>query len=383
MQKVGDTMSKYVTAPLVAVGAASIAAFKEVDDGMDSIAKRTGATGQALKDLEGAAKNIATTIPVSFEDAGNAVGEVNTKFGLTGKACEDLSSTFLKFATINNQDVTSSVEGTQKVMSAFGVETQDAGKLLDAMTKTGQKTGISMDTLQSSMVKNAAALKDMGLDAYQAADFLGQVETSGADTSVVMSGLSKALVNANEEGKTLPQALGEFQSIMNSTASDQEKLTAATELFGKKAGPAIFEACKTGSLSFESLSSDASTYLGSVESTFDSVLDPADDFTVAMNSLKVLGAEVGESLLTAAAPALQNIGGKLKAAADYFADMDENEQTFVLNTGLALAAGGPVLSAIGRLTTGIGSVVTKIDRDYVNKSCRVVCSCGRRTDRGV
>ena len=360
MQKVGDTMSKYVTAPLVAVGAASIAAFREVDDGLDSIAKKTGATGQSLQELETAAKNIATTIPVSFEDAGNAVGDVNTKFGLTGKACEDLSTQFLKFAKVNDQDVTSSVEGTQKVMAAFGVDTKDAGKLLDAMTKTGQKTGISMDTLQTSMVKNAAALKDMGLDAYQAADFLGQVETSGADTSVVMAGLSKALLNANEEGKTLPQALGDFQSIMNSTASEQEKLTAATELFGKKAGPAIYEACKTGSLSFESLSSDASTYLGSVESTFDSVLDPADEFTTTMNSLKLLGSEVGKSLLTAAAPAIQKLGGKIKDAADYFADMDENEQTFVINTGIALAAGGPVLSAIGRLTTGIGGVVTKI-----------------------
>ena len=360
MQKVGDTMSKYVTAPIVAVGAASIAAFREVDDGLDSIAKKTGATGQSLQELETAAKNIATTIPVSFEDAGNAVGEVNTKFGLTGKACEDLSTQFLKFAKVNDQDVTSSVEGTQKVMAAFGVDTKDAGKLLDAMTKTGQKTGISMDTLQTSMVKNAAALKDMGLDAYQAADFLGQVETSGADTSLVMSGLSKALVNANEEGKTLPQALGEFQSIMNSTASDQEKLTAATELFGKKAGPAIYEACKTGSLSFESLSSDASTYLGSVESTFDSVLDPADEFTVAMNSLKVLGSEVGKSLLTAAAPALQKIGEKLKTAADWFGSLDDNEKLFAMNTAIALAAGGPVLSAIGRLTTEIGNVVTKI-----------------------
>lgn len=360
MKSVGDSMTKYVTAPITAVGAASVAAFREVDDGLDNIAKMTGASGQALKDMETSAKSIATTIPTSFETAGVAIGAVNTRFGVTGSELEGLSTKFIKFAELNNTDVQSSVEGTQKVMAAFGLDTQDAGKLLDAMNKTGQKTGISMDGLQTSMVKNAAALKDMGLGAYQAADFLGQVEMSGADTSVVMSGLSKALVNAGEDGKTLPQALGEFQTIMNSTATEQEKLTAATELFGKKAGPAIYEACSTGSLSFESLSNDASTYLGSVESTFDSVLDPADDFTVTMNSLKVLGSEVGESLLTAAAPALKDIGGKLKDAADYFASMDSNEQNFVINTGIALAAGGPVLSAVGRLTEGIGSVVTAI-----------------------
>lgn len=360
MKSVGDTMSKYVTAPLTAIGVASIAAFKEVDAGMDTIAKATGATGEALTELQNSAKGIATTIPTSFETAGEAVGAVNTKFGLTGKACEDLSSQFIKFAKINDQDVTSSIEGTQKVMAAFGVDTKDAGKLLDAMNKTGQKTGISMDSLQTSMVKNAAALQDMGLDAYQAADFLGQVETSGADTSVVMSGLSKALVNANKEGKTLPQALGEFQSIMQSTATDQEKLTAATELFGKKAGPAIFQACQTGSLSFESLSSDASEYLGSVETTFQNVLDPADQFEVTLNSLKLLGADVGKSLLTAAAPAIKDVGDKLKAAADWYASLDENQQQFAVKAAVVLAAGGPVLSGVGRLTEGIGKVVTKI-----------------------
>lgn len=360
MQKVGNSMAKYVTAPIVAVGTASIAAFKEVDNGLDSIAKTTGLTGEALEELEGVAKNIATTIPTTFEDAGNAVGMVNTKFGLTGQACEDLSTKFLKFASINNQDVSTSIEGTQKVLAAFGLDAEDADKLLDAMNKTGQKTGISMDSLQSSMVKNAAALQDMGLNAYDAADFLGQVETSGANTDTVMQGLTKALVNANDEGKTLPQALGEFQAIMNSTASDQEKLTAATELFGKKAGPAIYEACKQGSLSFESLSSDATEYLGSVESTFDAVLDPADQFQVTMNSLKVLGSEVGKSLLNAAAPAIEDLGGKLKDAANWFGSLDENQQTFAINAALTVAAIAPVISAVGRLTTGIGKVVEKV-----------------------
>ena len=214
-----------------------------------------------------------------------------------------------------------------------------------------------MDTLQTSMVKNAAALKSMGLDAYQAAAFLGEVETSGADTSLVMSGLAKALVNANEEGKTLPQALGEFQTLMNSTATDQEKLNAAIDLFGKKAGPAIYEACKTGSLSFESLSADASEYLGSVEQTFENVVDPADDFTVAMNSLKLLGSEVGKSLLTAAAPAIETMGEKLKSAAEWFDSLDDSQKSFALTAAVALAAGGPVLSGLGRLTTAIGKVV--------------------------
>lgn len=358
MKTVGAAMTKYVSAPVAALGAASIAAFKEVDAGMDAVAKKTGATGEALTDLQNSAKSIATTIPTSFETAGDAVGAVNTKFGLTGTELENLTSKFIKFADINDTDVSTSVENVQKVMAAFGMDTEDAGTLLDALNKTGQKTGISMDTLEGSLVKNAASLKDMGLDAYSAASFLGQVETSGANTETVMAGLSKALLNANEEGKTLPQALSDFQSVMNSSASEQEKLNAAIELFGKKAGPAIYEACNSGSLSFQTLSEDASTYMGSVEQTFEDVKDPADDFQVALNNLKDAGAELGGSLLDIATPAIEAITGAAKTAKEWIENMTDEQREMVGYITVALAVGGPALTAIGNLVGAIGTVTS-------------------------
>lgn len=360
MQSVGSTMTKYVTAPIVAVGAASIAAWKEVDEGKDTIVKMTGATGEALAGLQDSMNNVATSIPTTFAEAGTAIGEVNTKFGLTGTELEELSGKFIKFAELNDTDVKSSVDGVQKVMAAFGVETKDAGKVLDILNKTGQDTGIDMATLESSMVKNAAALQQMGLDAYDAAGFLGQVETSGASTETVMSGLSKALINAGEDGKSLPDALAEFQGVMNSTASDQEKLTAAIQLFGKKAGPAIYEACKKGSLSFESLSTDAETYLGNVEQTFENTLDAPDQFQVALNNVKKVGSEVGETLLTAAAPLIVEFGEKVKEVGNKFSSLDEDQKKAAVGIATAFALGGPALTAIGNLVTKAGEAVTKI-----------------------
>ena len=57
--KVGDLggkMTAGLTAPIVATGAASLKAFTEVDDGLDTIIKKTGASGEALKEMEDAAK---------------------------------------------------------------------------------------------------------------------------------------------------------------------------------------------------------------------------------------------------------------------------------------------------------------------------------------
>lgn len=357
MQKVGGDITKYVSAPMTAFAAATVAAFNEVDEGMDIVVKKTGATGEALKDLQDSARNIAKTIPTSFADAGSAVGEVNTKFGLVGDDLEDLSSKFIKFAQLNDTDVSSSVDKTQKVMQAFGMATEDAGKLLDVLNATGQATGISIDTLASSMTKNAVSLQQMGMSAYDAAQFLGQVEMSGANTEQVMTGMQKALVNAAEDGKTLPEVLGEFSEMMTSGATEQEKLNAAIDLFGKKAGPAIYEACKSGSLDLKAFSGDVSEYLGNVETTFDNTLDAPDRMTIALNNIKDAGADIGSTLLDIAAPAIETVGEKVSALGDWFKSLDEDGQEAVGNVVAALLVGGPAISAAGGLVGALGQVI--------------------------
>ena len=358
----GTSFTKYVSAPVAALGAVSVAAFNEVDAGLDIVTQKTGATGTALESLHTSAKNLATSLPTDFETAGSAIGEVNTRFGLTGEELEKLSGKFVKFANLNNTDVSSSVDNVQKVMAAFGMETDEAGDLLDALNKTGQNTGISMDALESSMIKNAAALNSMGLDAYDAAGFLGSLETSGAKTETVMSGMSKALTNAAKDGKTLPQALGEFQAIMESSATKQEKLNAAMELFGNKAGPAIYEACEQGSLSFENFSKDASQYLGSVETTFENTLSGPDKMQISLNKLKEVGSELGGTLLEIATPGIDAIGKAAETAGELFNGLTEEQQTMVGYVVAALAVGGPAVVAVGNLTTAAGKVVEEFGK---------------------
>ena len=53
------------------------------------------------------------------------------------------------------------------------------------------------------MVTNSAALQQLGFSVSDAADFLGNVELSGADISQVMTGLTKTLSNAAAKWKPI------------------------------------------------------------------------------------------------------------------------------------------------------------------------------------
>ena len=233
MTSVGDSMTKRVTGPIVAGATAAVSAFKEVDAGMDIVTEKTGASGKALEDMQNSAKNLAKEIPTDFETAGSAIGEVNTRFQLTGQKLEDLSGQFIKFAKLNDMDVSNAVDQTQKALSAFGLGAEDASGLLDQLNRVGQNTGASMDSLLSGLIQNGTAFQELGLSAGQSAELMGQMEKSGANSETVMQGLRKALKNATAEGKPLDQALKELQDTIKNGKNGMDGLTAAYDLFGK------------------------------------------------------------------------------------------------------------------------------------------------------
>lgn len=360
ISSVGDTMTKGLTVPIVGVGAASVAAFNDVDAGLDTVASKTGATGDALEGMEDIVKDLAKTIPTTFEKAGSAVGEVNTRFGLTGDALEDLSGKFIKFADLNNTDVSNSIDQVQSLMAAFSIDASEAGTVLDILNKAGQDTGISIDTLTNSLFTNAAALTEMGYDLNTATAFIANLEKNGVDTSATMTGLKKAFQNSAAEGKSMSDTIAELESTLKSGDTTTEAYKQAMELFGNRAGPALAKALSEGKISLDELANSVDDYGDSVETTFETTKDPIDDFTTNMNKLKL----VGTGLVTSAAPlitsAMEKMGNVIEKVSEFWNGLDDDTQQFIINAALVVAAVGPILSVIGTLVSTIGTIATGI-----------------------
>lgn len=356
IKEVGTSLTKNVTAPLTALGGASIAAFKTVDEGLDIVTKKTGATGQALDDMKQSVKNLASEIPTDFATAGQAVGEVATRFQLAGQDLENLSSKFIKFASLNNTDVVSAVDQTQKALSAFGLSASDAGMLLDQLNKVGQDTGADMSTLLSGLIQNATGFQELGLSAQQAAVLMGQMETSGANSETVMQGLRKALKSAAKEGVPLDKALADLQNTILNGTNDMDGLTAAYDLFGKS-GDQIYGAVKNGTLNFKDLGSTVAEAGNSIEETFNATLDPTDSAKMALNDLKIAGSELGATLLTTLAPAIEKVANFIQMITDKWNSLSPGTQEMIAKIGIIAAVLGPVLVVLGTVVSTIGSLI--------------------------
>lgn len=357
--QVGETLTQKITAPLMALGGASVAAFKVVDDGYDEMIKKTGATGEAAEEMIGIIDELATTIPTDFKTAGSAVGEVSTRFGVTGEELEKLSSQFIKFADLNNTDVSTSIDKVQKALAAYGLGADEADEYLDRLNKTGQDTGVSVDKLAEGIVSNAAAFQEMGLSIDQSTSFMGQLEKSGANSETVLNGMRKALKNATKEGKPLNQALSELQETILNGKDGVDGLTAAYDLFGKS-GDQIYSAVQNGTLDFNALSDAVTSASGSVTDTFAATQDPIDKFTTTLNQLKLVGAELGGTIMEVLAPAVDKVREFLEQIKAKWDELDPSTQDMIVKIGLIAAAIGPIITVIGILITAIGALMSPI-----------------------
>ena len=348
--QVGEGLTKSVTAPIVGVGAAALKAFSEVDKGADAIVRKTGATGEQLEAMQTSMENLATSMPTTFEEAGNAIGEVNTRFGVTGDQLETLSGQFLKFAQLNGTDVSGSIDKVQTVMSAFNLDVEDAGAVLDTLNKVSQDTGINVDTLASGLVTNGAALRGLNLDAAQSATLLGQLEKSGIDTSAVMTGLAKVQANAFKEGIDMSTAL---ETAVSSSGD-------AIDIFGAKAGPRLYEAFQSGILTMDMFTGSAVSLednLGNVSDTFDATLSPMDQWKLTLNEIMLAGAELGNAVGPVLVPMIQGLAEAAKSAGEWFGSLDDGTKKTIVTIGGIVAAIGPAITIVGKLISGVGSLI--------------------------
>ena len=357
IEDVGKKMSG-LSVGAVAVMGASLKAFDELDAGYDTIITKTGATGEALEGLTTVADNIFGSMPTDMETVGVAVGEVNTRFALTGDALEELSEQFIQFSEINGVDLNNSIGTVDKILEQFNMTAEDAGGVLDLITKKAQETGISADSLMSIVQDNGATFKDMGIGVNEAVVLLSQFEANGVNVETAIKGLKKATIEYTEEGLSMEEALGETIDSIKNAETETEALAIAQEIFGTKGANEMAKAIREGRIDVDDLSASMEEYGGTVSDTFTATLDPIDNAKVGLNNLKLVGAELGGTLYTSLEPIINKIVEGLKNLVTWFSGLSETTKTTIVVVLGIVASLAPLIIVIGKVVTAVGSIIS-------------------------
>ena len=353
---------------MVDVGKNTVDAWSEIDEAMDTVTTKTGLTGDALLGLQEIAKGIATSLPATtFKESADAVGELNTQFGVTGETLKNSAEYLLKYSKITGEDISNSAINAKKAIDAYGLSNEDLARVLDSVTKVGQDTGQSYDSIFQKVIDGAPQIKMLGLSFEEGATLIGRFEKSGIDSSAALASLSKATVNYAKNGKTLTEGLNETVNAIQNATSETEAIRIASEVFGNRAAPKMVDAIQRGAFSFNDLAEAAKNSSGTVSTTFDETIDPIDKLTTYSNKAKEGLAEIGGKLLETVIPALEPLMGMLESAVNWFTSLNETDQQTIVILGLVttavlllLGAIAPLVIAIGAIGAPIGIVVAAI-----------------------
>lgn len=350
---VGKEVSK-ASAVAVGAGVASYKAWSEVDDALDSVAAGTGATGKELESLQQTAKDVYTSMPVDIKATGQAVADINTRLGLQGDALEEATRQFMKYSEVNSSDVSTSIETVAKAMNDANIPTSELNSVLDELTSASQASGLTVDTLAEALSQNGVQMRALGFNTQETIALLATMEKNGVNSSVVLTGMKKAMANYTNAGKDANVELGNlFQGIQDGTVSASD----AMDVFGTKAGASLYQYIQEGKLNYQDLLKVLQDSNGQLDASYEAMLDPMDQAKVAMNNLKQVGADLFDQIQATLAPMIQALAENLQRFSQWFGALDPNVQQFIVIVGLVVAALGPVLIFIGQICNGVGQII--------------------------
>lgn len=354
------TAIKAVVQGLKDLGKAAMDAWEEFDNGVDTIIKATGATGDQAKALEDSFANVSKRILADSGTIGKAMGEISTRFGFTGEQLEDTTVAFLKFADVTGMDAATAVADVQKALVASGKSLDEYQNLLDALTVAGQKSGVSVQKVADGLTKYGSQTRALGYSTEQVIALFAQFESAGVNTEAALAGLTKATGNWQKAGKDAEIELAATIQAIRTASGETKAAEIAISAFGAKAGPELADAIRSGRFEFAEMTKAVKNAGGAVETTFEETQDAPDKLKLAVQGLKTDLAQTTNELLTEFAPdiekALTSIGKTLKddiiPAVKNAIKWIKDNKTMILTTLSSLAAGLVALNVV-KIITGL------------------------------
>lgn len=373
MESVGKTLSKTITVPIMAVGAALLKLGKDFETASNTIRIGTGATGKDLQGLNDDFKAVYGQVSSSMSDTSKMIADLNTRTGLAGKPLQDLSVQMLKLAKITGGDINTLIPATTRMFQDAGIKQEDYSNALDYTFKVSQNTGIGVGRLQELMTQFGGPLRQMGFDWQTSGAMLGKFEKEGVNTELVVGSLRIALGKMAKEGIKEPsEALQGMITQIKAAGTAGEANALALKMFGAKAGPDMAAAIREGRM-------DLSSLLQTLKDSPETILKAAADtatvagrMAVMRHQMEVAFEPIGTKLLDS----LDRLTPYLKKASDMVSnfttkltEMSPEQQISIAKYALMAAAAGPVILTLGRVVHGIGNTIdtfTRLSRTVSN-----------------
>jgi hypothetical protein len=346
-----------------------IAAATSVDEAFDAIRVGTGATGEALKDLQNDFKAVAGNVPDNIGLVGQVLADLNTRTGQTGEGLQNLTEQILDMSRITGTDAVANVGLATRAFGDWDVAVADQADTLDMFFRASQATGIGVDQLMGKVVQFGAPMRQMGFELEETAALFGKFEQEGVNAELVMGSLRIALGKFARAGREPKEALQETIEEIQRLGPGAEATALAMETFGARAGSDMAAAILEGRFElgelFDTVSNGTETIAQATEDT-EEFSDKLSGFfntaTVALGEFAMPLAGLGNAIpgLTRLLPML---GGGIGSLIGHFGGA-------TAAVGALRGAMTLLLGPIGLVIAAVGAFAVAFESDFLGMKTR-------------
>jgi TP901 family phage tail tape measure protein len=376
LQQTGKTLTTRVTAPLMGLGAVILKTAGDYQSSMNQVRAVTGATGDEFDALGNLAQELGRTTQYSAAQAADAMYFLASAGFDTNQVMEALPGV-LQLAAAAQMDLATASDIASNILSAFGLEASELGRINDGLVATFQATNTNVAQLGEAMKYAAPVAQGLGVDFEEVAAAIGLMGNAGIQGSMAGSSLRMAMTSLAQEtgpaadimerlginamdasGQLLP--LDEIvQQLENSGASAADMM----DLFGQRAGPAMMALVSQGSEALGELTGNIRESGGLAQEVADIQMEGLNGAMARLRSAAEGAAiAIGESGL------LDDMSAFAEVVAGMFQKLAETNpellKTITMAAGIA-ATIGPATWAIGGMTTAFGKLLTVGLNPYV------------------
>lgn len=379
-EKVGNSMTKKLTVPIMAGLGASVKTFTTFDDSMRKVAATSGIAADSSSKSYMQMRKQAQDLGATTRYSASEVAEGMNYMAMAGWSAEQTMAgipAVLDLAAASGENLGTTSDIVTDAMTAFGMQAEQAGEFADILAAASSNANTNVSMLGDTFKYVAPVAGSLGFNAKDTAIAIGLMANSGIKGSQAGTALRAGLVNLvnpSEAAQKAMDSLGisvtdsegnmkSFRTIMGDLRekmgglSESQKASAAATIFGKEAMSGWLAIINSSDKDFNKLTNAIDNSQGATKRMVNTMEGGiGGSFRNLKSAVEGLGIALGERL----APYIQKAAKYITDLAQKFKALSPAQQDTIIKTALVVAAIGPLLIAIGKVFKAIRTVITVV-----------------------
>lgn len=361
----GASCTAMFTAPIVAAGTSMTKMSWEFDDAMAKVSTIADTTEVPLDELREAILDLSDDTGIAASDIADNVYNAISAGQSTGEAVEFVRQA-TKLATAGFTDSASALDVLTTTLNAYNDETLDAAKVSDILLQTQNKGKTTVGELAASMGKAIPTAAAFNVNLEQLAAAYATTTANGiatAESTTYINSMIKELGDSGSEvGKIIQDELGmSFSDAMASGMSLGDVLNVLNK-HGEETGQTMYDmfGSAEAAAAAATISADGAGKFtenleamgeaaGLTDESFEKMQTTTFDLNKAINQIKNVMIELGNTIGTALQPAIDGFVEGVHNFSEWFKSIGPQGQQFILVIAGIVAAIGPLLTVIGNV----------------------------------